>query len=388
MRTDLPLPNRPLADDRHRPLSPRSRLVFDAAACLPTRFPAYDCGLCEPACPVEAITLGGGAPMLTGECVGCGRCAAVCPTAALQLDGFALPAAVGNSSEVYVDCWRVPLGDSPRGALRIPCLAGVNAGWLLALFELSGERPIRLLDRGGCARCAAGGDMSPLTAALSEATALLTAAGVPPAALPKLAERSCPSPLAPSIPDSAGALALDRRGFFRGLVGGAARTADSVQRAAAPPAPLRLHHLAQPVERMRIVTSLARIAGRRGRQVPALAVPQLLLADCDAAGVCAAVCPTGALQRREDADGTAAELRFNATLCVACGQCARVCPQRALRLSPTGGRNTVEVLARWTANECANCGEPFFGALAEVCPICTKRTNLQQGLTALFQPSA
>jgi ferredoxin len=388
VRTDLSLPNRQPADDRHLPLSPRSRLVFDAAACLPTRFPEYDCGLCEPACPVEAIMLGGGAPMLTGECVGCGRCAAVCPTAALQIDGFALPAAVGPSSEVYVDCWRVPLGDSPRGALRVPCLAGINAGWLLALFDLSGERPIRLLDRGGCARCTAGSDMSPLTAALNEASALLAACGVLPAALPRRAEQSCPSPLAPAIPDAAGAVALDRRGFFRGLIGGAARTADSVQRAAAPAAAIRLHHLAQPVERMRIVTSLARIAGRRGKQLPALAVPQLSHAGCDAAGVCAAVCPTGALQRREDADGTAAELRFDATLCVACGQCARVCPQQALGVAASGGRHAVEVLARWTANECANCGEPFYGALGAVCPNCTKRTNLQQGLAALFQPSA
>lgn len=388
MRTDTSPPKSKATIDRHLPLSPHSRLVFDAAACLPTRFPDYGCGRCEPACPLQAITLSRGAPLLTGECSGCGRCTAACPTAALQIDGFALPAVVDHASEVHVDCWRVPLAESPRGALRVPCLAGVDTGWLLALFELSGERPIRLLDRGGCAECAAGGDMAPLSAALHEAAALLGAAGVPPGALPTRTERACRSSLAPSIPDSAAAVAVDRRGFLRGLMGSAARTADSMQGAAGLHAPLRLHHLAQPVARMRIVTSLARIAGRRGQPVPALALPKLSLADCDAAGVCAKVCPTGALQRCEDADGATAELRFNAMLCVACGQCARVCPQQALGVSATGGRNAVEVLARWTANECANCGEPFSGAPAEVCPSCTKRTNLQQGLTALFQPSA
>jgi len=366
-----------------------SRVSFDAAACLPSRYPACECGLCGPACPVAAIAMADGVPELVADCIGCGACAAACPTGALQTEGFGLPTfGVGTPSEIYIDCWRVPLADSPRGALRVPCFGGINVGWLLAVFDLSGERRIRLLRRGACEGCSAGGAIRSASDALEEAAELLIACDVLPAAVPRFVERPLSSPLAPSIPEAGAAVAIDRRRFFRGLLGGAARAAEDVQRAAAPAGPVRLRQLAQPVARMRTVAALTRIAARRSKVVPAVAVPQLSVGDCDASGTCAAVCPTGALQRVESAGGESAELRFHGTLCVACGECATACPTRALRVSPVGGRPEVDVLARWTGKSCGECGELFFGPGGDACPGCIKRKNLQHGLAALSWPPA
>lgn len=386
----------PHPDDRtgeapnHALLGMIGRLRFAAASCLSVRFPGCECGLCVAACPIGAIGQEAGAPNLRGDCIGCGQCSAACPTAALQTDGFALPGECPTDAEtLFIDCWRVPLAESPRGAWRVPCFGGITTGWLLALFDLMAaqdERPIHLLDRGGCATCPAGSGLSACHAAIEETRALLTACGVPPAVLPRATFRPARLALAPAIPTAASALTMDRRGFFRGLMGGVARTADELKSATAPAAPITLRHDTVPIERMRIVTALARISARHGRTVPVRVLPQLSVADCDAHGVCARVCPTGALQRRED--GGMAELRFFAALCVTCGQCARSCPDRAIRLLSEGGQPDFDVLVSWQAQECEVCGEMFFGAGGETCPTCSRQAGLQQGLAALFRPSA
>lgn len=307
MRTD----SLPAGYDRHRShrsLLSEARLRFDVTACLPMRYPGHECGLCASACPISAIDIGAWAPMPDGECIGCGQCVVACPSAALQVEGFDLPACNPGGAEVEIDCWRVSLAESARGALRVPCLAGIDAGWLLALFDRVAtpeERRIRLLDRGGCATCPVGAGMATLTAALADTRALLAESGVSDAVLPRLTLRPANLPLAPSIPTSADALPVDRRGFFRGLMGGMPRGGEDIVVDGAAEEPMR--HAAG---------VLSRIAARHGREMSS------------------------------------------------------------------------EVLDRWSAPVCADCGEPFSGAASDLCPACFRKVKLQQGMAALFGPSA
>ncbi len=384
-------------ENRQRSAERKERLYFDATACLPVRFPEQACGLCVSACPVGTIELSDAAPDFQEGCIGCGQCTAVCPTGAPSVDGFALPAALPaalprGSESVQVDCWRVPFAESPPGALRVPCLAGIGAGWLLVLFDLAaaqGERTILLLDRGACAECAAGSGMAALHAVLGEVRELLADCGVADERLPRFAALPSQSQLAPTIPTSAGEIRIERRHFFRGLMGGVARGVDEIAAVRATTgtggAPNVLRDRVAPLEHMRTVTALTSIAARHGRAVSSRVLPMASLADCDAHGVCAKVCPTGALVREES--GETAELRFLAARCIACGQCARNCPDKALHISAAGGSAIVEVLARWRARQCTTCGEAFFGA-GESCPDCSKHQQLFQGMTALLQPSA
>jgi ferredoxin len=137
---------------------------------------------------------------------------------------------------------------------------------------------------------------------------------------------------------------------------------------------------------MRAATALRRIAGRHGRPVPSHWLPKMTLGDCGAHGVCARVCPTGALERREA--GGVAELHFQASRCISCGQCAGTCPDKAIRVHPVGGTPTAEILARWEAKPCTSCGEPFFGSGGGTCSDCQKSQQLFKGIAALFRPSA
>lgn len=367
---------------------------FDAAACLPVRYAGQECGLCQPACPIHTIEMQATGPHLQGDCIGCGQCAAACPTGALSTEGFALPATLRDrEATLHVDCWRVPFAESPRGALRVPCLAGIGSGWLLALFNLAGmeeERPTRLLDRGACADCPAGTGMDNLRATLDEVRTLLDACGIAAALLPEIVSLPAKGRLTPIIPTAAAETRIDRRRFFRGLMGGVARSAEQIAAvrsgADCHTAPIVLRDSVIPLEHMRIVGALTAIAARHGKNIPTQALPRLSLGACSAHGVCARVCPTDALRWQEE--GTTAELRFHAALCISCGQCARLCPDRALRMAPSGGTAIVEVLARWQAHECMACGETFFGADDTACPGCTKHQQLFQGMAALFRPSA
>jgi len=64
-------------------------------------------------------------------------------------------------------------------------------------------------------------------------------------------------------------------------------------------------------------------------------LPEVDPARCDASGVCATACPTGAIVLAPGA------LTVDAGRCVFCGACAEACPRGAIRL---GGR--IELAAR------------------------------------------
>lgn len=376
--------NEPPPDRRTLNASPR--LHFAAAACLPVRFGDYTCDLCKEACPAGAIALVDGQPMLNGECIGCGGCAAKCPTGAIEVEGFALPAMPADATEeIFLDCWRVPREESPSNALRVPCLGGLSAGWLVTLVERAGDRPIHLLDRGQCDQCAAGATIAELRTTVTEARTRLFQCGQALETLPSLSFLPSAQRLASAIPEACTEIRIGRRAFFRNLMGGVARGAEEMARSAhAEEDQIKLREPAQPVDHMRTVTSLAAIARRHGRELPGQVLPQISLGECSGHGICARVCPTGALQRSETVDH--AELGFHAARCIACGQCARTCPDRAIRVQPEGGRSAYEVLSRWEAKTCESCEQIYYAAGGDTCPACRKNQQLMQGVAAMFGP--
>jgi Fe-S-cluster-containing hydrogenase component 2 len=115
-------------------------------------------------------------------------------------------------------------------------------------------------------------------------------------------------------------------------------------------------------------------------------MPAIKIAEaCELDGLCAAICPTGALRRNESDD--AISLQFDATGCITCGLCQSVCKNKALSLWPEGDgtvRNSVATLVKRRAVTCVSCGDNFVSAGDEQsCPYCRKTLTLMHELSSL-----
>jgi len=168
------------------------------------------------------------------------------------------------------------------------------------------------------------------------------------------------SPSTPVIPG--------RRAFLAGLLGESPSDADC-----------RLPRI--PAERIALLRD---IVLRWEHRLPEGAVPELRASDaCAGHGVCATVCPTGAL-RGFEAPGVRG-LDFDAAACFACGACVVVCPEEALRLearSPAAAPAGVERLTQHRLRICVRCDDEFTAhGEDELCPACRKGAAL---FTALF----
>jgi ferredoxin len=82
---------------------------------------------------------------------------------------------------------------------------------------------------------------------------------------------------------------------------------------------------------------------------------------CTGCGLCAAECPTGALEITVSAEADAFQIIFQHGKCIACGQCAAICPEKCLtvtRVLETEKVGTQSVLFKDRLARCPECGNP------------------------------
>lgn len=352
-------------------------------ACLSIRFGHVQCAHCVQACPTGAISIEAGSLSINDACLACGRCAAVCPTSALKVAGFTSLARAGasivNGAPVVLDCQRVPRQISPDNAVRVPCLGGISVSELLNVRVFADDRSIRVLDRGWCRNCPAGGSVHAATDAVAAVARLFAEMGLDESLWPRLV--SAPPSGARPAEFPTPMRRPSRRDFFRRFAHGAAHSAVRAQETR----PARV----EPAERVRTAAALRMLAARYGVGMPASFFPRVAASgDCRNHGVCAGLCPTGALFVDEDEETS--RLLFDTTRCIACGQCAGSCPANAIRVDASGdgadGGQPV-VLARHSQRTCFECGGVFAeSGEAELCPACRKNQEFARAGFAQFGP--
>ena len=373
-------------------------LLLDAERCLRLRSRYSDCEKCAQACPPRVLHMRDEGFGLADGCLRRGRCSAACPTGALQVDGFPsdlLRIPEQSESPLHVDCWKVPASESPANAVRVPCLGGIAMHHLVQWHSASGQYGIVLIDRGWCGQCSAGcGSVQPAQEALDASRALLEELGVPERSLPRLLSLPLPRAHMPaSIPEAPAAQPLSRREFFASFSRGAVRTvapAVVVQHDEQAQSRRARSERVESTPHSRMIARAIAIGSQRGRPVPAELFPALRVSDaCRNHKVCAATCPTRALQAYRSDVGRTEGIAYDAVACIACGDCTRSCPERALTLIPQSNGKAPHgptELTRWTLRECCDCGHEFADSSSgNICQPCRKTRELARaGFPQLF----
>lgn len=355
---------------------------FHTARCTRYRYRYSSCRRCAEACPHDAVALlDEGIRLDAARCQNCALCTTACPTAALGADN--LPRLDLLRRAIKTD--RFSFACAPSGLAAdavVPCLGAVDS----AMMAYLAKRRIAVELRGShhCAQCVHGAKGEAQLATHLEAADALEQAAAPE------------DWLAATLADAPGQVEVTtgfragRRQLFRRLIG---RGIDEVARAAVPPD-------VQPVEEKAIragpwfvpeMRELLQIVCKRKdgepcRIGPITALPLMdirLKRGCTACEACFRVCPTGAMQIREDDESW--NLAFAIDRCVGCGACLEVCQPRVLDAAESfdaSPEREPAVLRQLAKQRCNRCDRFFVSTEpCDTCPVCTDDA---EAFTAIF----
>ncbi len=295
--------------------------------CAKVRNRNVECLKCAEACTSGCISVVDGELVVdASKCVGCGTCATVCPTCALEsrnptdaeLARECLAAV--SAGECVIACELLAksgvLGNTEFA--QVKCLGRVEES-LLCTLAAQGVSRVRLAC-GPCERCEQehGCDTARLVA--KTANDLLDAFGSDARVTVEPYETESAGGL--SVSPSPDELVTNEHASW----GGASELPHVMKDGTLP------HFL--PDRRERLLDALSCIGEGEPKRPLSNRLWGCVAIDggkCTSCRMCATFCPTGAISKFDEADGTFGVLHFPAD-CVKCGSCRDVCPEGAILL--------------------------------------------------------
>jgi ferredoxin len=302
---------------------------YTGPRCLSERLSVGGCDLCQQACPHGAILIPQSVVIDPSVCTGCGLCVQACPSGALEYDVTAPLNAVREQNVLREQkAASVPgkpgagaklvCSKSEEGGKTLPCLARVTVSTVMA--SGAWDMPLTLV-HGDCAACSLGGPEVPASVArvIEDANRLRASTS-----------RAAQVTLRLHDPALAGTgEQVSRRGMFGAL----ARGARTMAAQSIPDSPLPFVDWSEPEDRTPSEWQW-RVRALRPAPAPEAAVywPAPVVDDtCIDCPVCANVCPTDAISREVQADGSVT-LALSLAACTGCDACFRSCPPQAISM--------------------------------------------------------
>ncbi|MEZ5825583.1 MAG: 4Fe-4S binding protein [Geminicoccaceae bacterium] len=315
---------------------------MDPERCVAAISPLSTCDICIGACPTGAWSLTDRQPELDeNACDGCGICIAACPQDALSIAAWVDVRRSRAGLLAMAACMRVAPFDAEG---TIPCLHALGYRQIQALRARGiGELHVRCADCEECPRGRAVADSGGTTIveAVKMAAGLMADTGEKPLTLhwpdaarwQRLAEYS----------ESFDGSVTSRRGLWRRLVGDSAP--DGARSAMEPPT---------------------------GERLVAFS-PGIDPAQCEACGICATLCPTGAITNIQDERIHA--YRIEPALCSGCNLCLDVCDSDAIEI--VEWTRAQPSLVELEGRRCGSCDAEFQAPQGQEdagnCPVCRRR---------------
>ncbi len=299
--------------------------------CLLEKHAVGGCDKCMQACPHEAIQIGNRPEINDAICTGCGLCVQVCPTAALEYDilkPLTQLKAQGTTTSRASQLEQVPCslkcskvtGDTAT----IECLGRVTPAMILA--SSAWGQNLTLI-RGTCETCKIGGATVPeslenVIAIAKEYKKHLEQPEITVQIIVGNTETATHNEPPPSI---------SRRGAMQALARNSRETtAKLIPEKIIPGVDTKLESPRIPEEWAWRKKAL--------RPIPEANTPQYWVIpsineDCIFCPVCANVCPTTAITRDREIDGSW-KITLETAACTGCNACVLSCPPSAMKLEP------------------------------------------------------
>lgn len=351
------------------------QMVYHHGNCLNTKKPyARSCKLCIENCPHKAIS--DYREINAKQCTECGVCMAVCPSGGFvdhSIDRF--HDYLLNTEEIVLNC--------PKAVLRgfeIPCLGMLDRDSWLTLMLLAKEKKATLIT-GRCSEC-------------EDRAACAASVGI-------FKQLHSEWPEHPVVqiqvrPDQgiSEEFKVQEANFHKseiqkdGGLGWRQKSRAKIEEWL----PSMAADEAYPIPKARQWLLKALEASEDEKiPFPALAV----LGSCTSCGVCAAICPQGALQKREERNSdpstednsmedkiTSLRLIYEPQKCVQCHRCVDTCREHALEFNtkPLSHRLlTGKILIhQGSPKYCSSCGKRIFDN-AELCLVCATNNPETRG---------
>jgi ferredoxin len=358
---------------------PATDISVEARDCKRSRLRRSRCEKCVEVCPTDMIALDNGPRIMEG-CVDCGLCIAACPTGAFRKSPDtdhhlvslmqilrARPKPTGTEGTLVIRCHFAQR--KRRHLITVSCL-GVISEFSMVIAAALGFREIRLL-QGDCSRCRLRPGELLFDKSLDTTRMLLNDLG-----LSKVLLR---------VDQKHRRDAVNRRQFLSGITNRprinsmpSLEHVEDLDRCSPQPDLVINDEKNQPDKRRLLIDLLREKLTAAGR----FAAPlwwwklQIDAARCSACGVCALVCPRGAISEERNSDHQL--IRLDASRCTNCGLCIEACPDNAVTFGePVHLSDCVdgkwEQLVKTQLHSCLVCGDTITSTSTGRCTTCDRR---------------
>lgn len=369
-------------------------ILIETSLCTRFRTPKSDCSLCADACPANAINILDGGAEISGGCIDCGVCYSACPNGAFRIEErsderiieeISLP----SHSLLRISCER---GDASSDII-VPCLSRLTEVLLLEPM-LRGASGIEIA-KPSCEGCRLVKAAFHLDTVIHRTHYLYDMLGI---ARDRISVKKIPLSALVKAPEKA----VSRREFFgsfRAKAAGIAVAAiPDIDGSVAGKTEIfrnAIENRRENHKRSMLIERILEVGAKAGGNQTAVPSEDSIIADievgpgCAACGVCASLCPTGAinLQWTEKIFS----LGFSPSLCTNCRICEKTCMQKAISIKETVSLSLLlaqkkMVLFEAERKTCVACRMDFIGEGAEICPLCLDRNKKQMAaLQELFK---